>query len=53
MKGDLHSKKIEKWTDSVCLQLINVGLGHDEAICEQSECMTKSGVAVSEDGAYT
>jgi hypothetical protein len=42
---------IENWAGSVWLQSINVGSGRDEGICEQSEWMTKSGVAVSDDGA--
>ena len=51
-ESDFHSKKIENWADSVWLQSINVGSGCDEAICEQSECMMKSGVAVNDDGAW-
>ena len=51
METDFYSKRIENWTDSVWLQSINVGLGRDEAIFEQSDCKMKSWVAVSDNGA--
>ena len=51
MDTELYSKRIENWTDSVCLQSINVGSGRDEAIFEQSDCMIKPGVTVTDNGA--